>query len=164
MCEVKLNVSVLEPVVYAMLPTDNTWVRSFGRFVTGKGEAAFIRKKPNQAPFRPVQPHIIYPGIELGLCVVKPPELWHGLLKHKFIEALLFLPLGVASCCASIQLVSYDAVNRNKVSIRLLVFIFFFLTTCFGPYGPSSGEIYNCTSNIDNTPVTKKRQAITGEK
>jgi hypothetical protein len=26
-------------------------------------------------------------------------------------------PLGVASCCASIQLVLYDAVNRNKVSI-----------------------------------------------
>jgi hypothetical protein len=30
----------------------------------------------------------------------------------------LFLPLGVASCCASIQLVLYDAVNRNKVSIH----------------------------------------------
>jgi hypothetical protein len=29
-----------------------------------------------------------------------------------------FLPLGVASCCASIQLVLHDAVNRNKVSIR----------------------------------------------
>jgi hypothetical protein len=28
-----------------------------------------------------------------------------------------FLPLGVASCCASIQLVPYDAVNRNKVSM-----------------------------------------------
>jgi CD109 antigen len=26
--------------------------------------------------------------------------------------------LGVASCCASIQLVLYDAVNRNKVPIR----------------------------------------------
>jgi hypothetical protein len=29
-----------------------------------------------------------------------------------------FLPLGVASCCTSIQLVPYDAVNRNKVSIH----------------------------------------------
>jgi hypothetical protein len=28
-----------------------------------------------------------------------------------------FLPLGVASRCASIQLVPYGAVNRNKVSI-----------------------------------------------
>jgi hypothetical protein len=35
----------------------------------------------------------------------------------------------------------------------------FSLTTCFGPYGPSSGE---CISNIDNTLATKKRQAITG--
>jgi hypothetical protein len=36
-----------------------------------------------------------------------------------------FLPLGVASCCASIQLVPYDAVNRNKVSIcQLSRFIF----------------------------------------
>jgi hypothetical protein len=34
------------------------------------------------------------------------------------IWQLLFLPLGVASCCASIQLVLYDAVNRDKVSIR----------------------------------------------
>jgi hypothetical protein len=31
---------------------------------------------------------------------------------------VFFLPLGVTSCCASIQLVLYDAVNRNKVSIR----------------------------------------------
>jgi hypothetical protein len=31
---------------------------------------------------------------------------------------ILFLPLGIASCCASIQLVPYVAVNRNKVSIR----------------------------------------------
>jgi hypothetical protein len=30
----------------------------------------------------------------------------------------LFLPLGVASCCVFIQLVPYDAINRNKVSIR----------------------------------------------
>jgi hypothetical protein len=29
-----------------------------------------------------------------------------------------FLPLGVASCCTSIQLVLYDAINRSKVSIR----------------------------------------------
>jgi hypothetical protein len=36
------------------------------------------------------------------------------------IELFIFrlLPLGVASCCGSIQLVLYDAVNRNKVSIR----------------------------------------------
>jgi hypothetical protein len=42
-------------------------------------------------------------------------------------------------------LVPYDAVNHNKVSIRQLhLFLFSFsLTTCFGPYGPSSGEIYN---------------------
>jgi hypothetical protein len=32
--------------------------------------------------------------------------------------SVFLLPLGVASCCASIQLVLYDAVNRNKVSIR----------------------------------------------
>jgi hypothetical protein len=30
----------------------------------------------------------------------------------------VFLPLSVASYCTSIQLVLYDAVNRNKVSIR----------------------------------------------
>jgi hypothetical protein len=43
------------------------------------------------------------------------------------------------------QLVPYDAVNRNKVSIRQLSLFYFsfLLTTCFGPYGPSSGEIYN---------------------
>jgi hypothetical protein len=41
------------------------------------------------------------------------------------------------------SLVPYDAVYCNRVSIRQLVFIFFFLTTCFDPYGPSSGEIYN---------------------
>jgi hypothetical protein len=58
-------------------------------------------------------------------------------------EEIRFLLLGVASCCASIQLVPYDDVDRNKVSIRQLVFIFSFLTTCFGPYGPSSGEICN---------------------
>jgi hypothetical protein len=43
-----------------------------------------------------------------------------------------FLPLGVAYCCASIQLVLYDAVNRTRIS------------------------------NIDNTSAMKKRQAITG--
>jgi hypothetical protein len=34
------------------------------------------------------------------------------------IYSMCFLPLGVASCCTSIQLVPYDDVNRNKVSIR----------------------------------------------
>jgi hypothetical protein len=43
-----------------------------------------------------------------------------------------FLPLGVASCCASIQLVLYDAVNRNKVSIRHL--------PLGGPPRPSRGD------------------------
>jgi hypothetical protein len=38
-----------------------------------------------------------------------------------------FLPLGVASCCVSIQLVPYDTVNRNKVSIRQLPLFFIFL-------------------------------------
>jgi hypothetical protein len=39
------------------------------------------------------------------------------------------------------NLVSYDAVNRNKVPIcQLSLFIFLPLTTCFGPYRPSSGE------------------------
>jgi hypothetical protein len=44
-----------------------------------------------------------------------------------------------------LQLVPYDAVNRNKVTIRQLplFYFFFLLTTCFGPYWPSSGEIYN---------------------
>jgi hypothetical protein len=58
---------------------------------------------------------------------------------------LWFLPLGVASCCASVQLVLYDAINRNKVSIRQLPLFYFsfLLTICFGPYGPSSGDIYN---------------------
>jgi hypothetical protein len=42
-----------------------------------------------------------------------------------------------------VLLVPYDAVNRNNVSIRQLPLLFSFsLTTCFGPYGPSSGEIY----------------------
>jgi hypothetical protein len=39
-----------------------------------------------------------------------------------------FLPLGVASCCASIQLVPYDAVNRNKFSIRQLPLFILTLT------------------------------------
>jgi hypothetical protein len=39
------------------------------------------------------------------------------------------------------NLVSYDAVNRNKVPIcQLSLFISLSLTTCFGPYRPSSGE------------------------
>jgi hypothetical protein len=40
-------------------------------------------------------------------------------------HSLLFLPLSVASCCVSIQLVPYDAVNRNKVSIRHPPFSYF---------------------------------------
>jgi hypothetical protein len=36
---------------------------------------------------------------------------------------------GVASCCASIQLVPYDAVDRNKVSVRQLPLFLFFLLT-----------------------------------
>jgi hypothetical protein len=43
-----------------------------------------------------------------------------------------------------ISMVPYDAVNRNKVFNTSTRFYFFFLlTTRFGPYGPSSGEIYN---------------------
>jgi hypothetical protein len=38
---------------------------------------------------------------------------------------IFFLPFGVASCCASIQLVPYDAVNRNKVSICQLPLFYF---------------------------------------
>jgi hypothetical protein len=39
------------------------------------------------------------------------------------------------------NLVFYDAVNRNKVPIcQLSLFIFLPLTTCFGPYRPSSCE------------------------
>jgi hypothetical protein len=37
------------------------------------------------------------------------------------VETLIsycFLSLDIASCCASIQLVPCDSVNRNKVSIR----------------------------------------------
>jgi hypothetical protein len=57
------------------------------------------------------------------------------------------LPLGVASCSTSIQLVPYDAVNRNKVSIRQLPLYF------------SSHSLHvSCISNIDNTLATKKRQ------
>jgi hypothetical protein len=43
------------------------------------------------------------------------------------------------------NLVSYDAVNRNKVfnTSTLPFYFFFLLTTCFGPYRPSSSEIYN---------------------
>jgi hypothetical protein len=41
--------------------------------------------------------------------------------------------LGVASCCTSIQLVPYDDVDRNKVSIRQLVFIFLLTHYMFRP-------------------------------
>jgi hypothetical protein len=62
-----------------------------------------------------------------------------GMLRTRTIIRIawldLFLPLGVASCCASIQLVPCDSVNRNKVSIRQLpLFYFPSLTTCFGPF------------------------------
>jgi hypothetical protein len=41
------------------------------------------------------------------------------------------------------QLVLCDSVNRNKVSIRHSPFFYFpSLTTCFGSYGTSSGEVY----------------------
>jgi hypothetical protein len=57
-----------------------------------------------------------------------------GLSSSVQLHRVIFLPLSVASCCASIQLVPYDAVNRYKVSIRKLPFLFSFsLTTCFGP-------------------------------
>jgi hypothetical protein len=53
---------------------------------------------------------------------IRQLDLWCDLCNHN-------LTLGVASCCASIQLVPRDAVNRNKVSIRQLsLFYFFFLT------------------------------------
>jgi hypothetical protein len=41
-----------------------------------------------------------------------------NLLLIEWLASNSFLALGVASCCASIQLVLYDAVNRNIVSIR----------------------------------------------
>jgi hypothetical protein len=44
-----------------------------------------------------------------------------------------FLPLSVASCCIFIQLVLYDAVNRNKVSIHWLPLISFFTHYMFRP-------------------------------
>jgi hypothetical protein len=40
------------------------------------------------------------------------------------------------------QLVPYDAVNRNKVSIRQLS-LFYSYSLHVSSYGPSSGEIYN---------------------
>jgi hypothetical protein len=43
---------------------------------------------------------------------------------HIATSITIFLPFGVASCCASIQLVPYDAVNRNKISIRQLTLYF----------------------------------------
>jgi hypothetical protein len=48
---------------------------------------------------------------------------------------LQFLPLGVASCCASIQLVPCDSVNRNKVSIRQLPLFYFSLLHVLAPTG-----------------------------
>jgi hypothetical protein len=53
--------------------------------------------------------------------------------KDRQIRVLWFLPLSVASCCPSIQLVLYDAVNRNKVSIQLLLFIFLLTHYMFRP-------------------------------
>jgi hypothetical protein len=50
-----------------------------------------------------------------------------------FLEIFFFLPLGVASCCASIQLDPYDAVDRNKISIRQLAFIFLLSHYTFRP-------------------------------
>jgi hypothetical protein len=51
---------------------------------------------------------------------------------HNFVNKTIF------------QLVPCDSINHNKVSIRQLpLFYFPSLATCFGPYGPSSGEIYN---------------------
>jgi hypothetical protein len=54
------------------------------------------------------------------------------LLKHSIL-IFFFLPLGVESCCASIQLVPYNAVDRNKVSRRQLIFIFLLSHYVFRP-------------------------------
>jgi hypothetical protein len=57
---------------------------------------------------------------KVGREVIFKPTIGNESL-HEIINdngVRLFLPLGVASCCATIQLVPYDAVNRNKVSIR----------------------------------------------
>jgi hypothetical protein len=48
------------------------------------------------------------------------------------------------TCHTVLILVLYDAVNRNKISIRHSPFFIFIVTHyMFRPYGPSSGEIYN---------------------
>jgi hypothetical protein len=88
------------------------------------------------------------PSIRTRLsCSTSFPARYSSPLSSHSTLHRVFLPLGVASCCTSIQLVPCDAANRNKVSIcQLPLFLFIFpfsLTTCFGPYGPSSGEIYN---------------------
>jgi hypothetical protein len=53
-------------------------------------------------------------GHNLNSCPYKVICLSTIQVSFKFV----FLSLGVASCCGSIQLVLYDAVNRNKVSIH----------------------------------------------
>jgi hypothetical protein len=58
---------------------------------------------------------------------------WLSNWSKQFSIFFFFLPLGVASCCASIQLVPCDAVNRNKVSIRQLAFIFLLSHYMFRP-------------------------------
>jgi hypothetical protein len=60
-----------------------------------------------------------------GKCNAQIEEEALMLYMNDYLLALnRFLPLGVASCCASIQLVPYDSVNRNKVSIRQLPLYF----------------------------------------
>jgi hypothetical protein len=67
-------------------------------------------------------------------------------------------------CCILLRIYLTGSLwhRRSQQSFNTLTLFYFpfSLTTCFGPYGPSSGDI--CISNIDNTPDTKKRQAITG--
>jgi hypothetical protein len=41
-----------------------------------------------------------------------------GTICIDWAHLIRFFALGVASCCASVQLVLYDAFNRNKVSIH----------------------------------------------
>jgi hypothetical protein len=56
------------------------------------------------------------------------------------------LPLGVASCCTSIQLVPYDAVSRNKVSICQFTFIFLLTHYMFRPLR----AIFRWDTQLDN--------------
>jgi hypothetical protein len=60
------------------------------------------------------------------------------------IYKTIILPVVLSGCETWFltNLVSYEAVNRNKVSTVNSHFLFS-LATCFGPYRPSSGEIYN---------------------